>query len=138
MGAISFADMSGKKKAQRLVPAEYGLRLKATAQQLGIGWEQLAELAGYGPMAAYRLARGEGSLAAADAMHRALVAKGASIPPPMIAAPPDGLEEWIELGEKLSVLDHERFAAVLQDVRGVVAAVETLRSGVSGSPKKRG
>jgi hypothetical protein len=137
MGAISFAGMSGKKKTQRLVPAEYGLRLKAEAQLLGIGWEELAGLAGYGPMAAYRLARGEGSLAAADAMYQVLVGKGVAIPPPVIASPPDGLEEWIDLGDRLHAIDPKRFAAVMEDVRKVVSAVETLRSGVTGAPKKR-
>lgn len=107
--------------------------LRTAADQLGVGWEKLAEEAGISPVSAWRVEKGEGSVKSALALREALERRGRTLPPPVAAESvgPDDLIEWSKLGQKLYAADRDQFTRALNQVRELVRAMETLDSGIS-------
>jgi transcriptional regulator with XRE-family HTH domain len=130
------AQRGDRSKTPRLVPAEYGLRLKAAAEQLGLGFEQLAELAHISPVTAWRVTKGEGTVKAAEAMRGALLDHAfktggtVEIPPPVVQAPLE-LHEWLRIGEALFVIDRDQFDKVLARTKKLVEALQGVEDDIS-------
>jgi len=63
------------------VPAAYGRLLVELAARYGMDRDQFAEAAGFAPITAWRLAKGEGSVKAAKDARALLISRGATVPP---------------------------------------------------------
>lgn len=132
--AISFGVSRNKTEPEklRMVPAAYGIALKALAQKHDLGWERVAELAAVSTVTAWRVTKGDGTVATADklrhALQREFIRRGiAEQVPPLVVKPPPGLEEWVGFGRVLLDDDPIAFAETIASVRTIVQGVEQRR-----------
>jgi transcriptional regulator with XRE-family HTH domain len=136
--AMSARRPPSKPKVAPLVGEKYGQKLREAAKRAGIGWEALATEAGISGVSAWRVEHGKGSLKAALALRKALEQHGEFVEAPAISLG-GPMDEWVELGERLYAYDRDAFGQLLQQIRSVVAAHETLKQGISliGHPLPR-
>lgn len=123
---------AAKPTTPKMVAAEYGAMLKATADGADIGWEQLARDAGISTVSAWRLTKGSGSMKSALAMRAALEKRGVHVAPPAAGAAlaSEDMAAWIAMGQWLYDNDRSAFDQATSEIRKLIDAHSLVESGI--------
>lgn len=124
---------SGPPKSQK-VSARYGAYLADVARRIGLSMEEWARKAEVSYETVWRVTRGQGSVKSTRALREVLIAAGQKVPPISFgdeAKSRSKIDEWTELGMRLSELSPEGYDSALEKIREIVRAHMIVRGGLS-------